>query len=299
MMIEIVEVSPRDGLQNESTVFSTAQKIGLINRAVGAGSKRIEVASFVRADRVPQMADAEAVIAAIDLPDDVTTIGLVLNHRGALRALESGVGELGAVCLATDTFAARNQGQTSIGSTEVAADIIRLARGEGRRAQATIGAAFGCPFEGEVSADHVVAMAERLAAAEPVEIAIADTIGVAVPDQVGRLVERIRAATGLPVRVHLHDTRGTGIANAWAAVQAGAATLDASIGGVGGCPFAPNATGNIATEDLLYLLDRSGIRTGYDLDRTIAAAQWLGDQMGRSLPGAVSRAGAFPKVGND
>jgi hydroxymethylglutaryl-CoA lyase len=295
--IEIVEVSPRDGLQNEHVLFSTAQKIALIQGAVAMGARRIEVASFVRADRVPQMADAEGVIAGLDLPDDVTTIGLVLNMRGALRALDTKIRELGAVCVATDSFAMRNQGQTSVGSTEIAAEIIRLARREGRRAQATIAVAFGCPFEGEVSADHVLALAEMLAAAAPVEIAIADTIGVAVPDQVGRLVERIGAATGLPVRVHLHDTRGAGIANAWAAAQAGAATLDASIGGIGGCPFAPGTTGNIATEDLIYLLDRSGVASGYDLDRAIAAAKWLGEQMGRSLPGAVSRAGAFPKGG--
>lgn len=294
--IEIVEVAARDGLQNEKQIFTTAQKVALIERMVGAGAKRIEVASFARPDRVPQMADAEAVIAALDLPDDVITIGLVMNKKGTLRALHTKVREVGAVCVASDSFAEANQGQTSSGSTEVAADVVRFATAEGRRAQATIGAAFGCPFEGEVDPAHVVDLAERIAEAGPTEIALADTIGVAVPGQVFDLVSRVREAVGgLPVRVHLHNTRNTGIANAWAAVQAGAATLDSSLGGIGGCPFAPNATGNIATEDLIYLLDRSGISTGYDLTRTIDAAAWLAGEMGRSLPGLVSRAGPFPK----
>jgi hydroxymethylglutaryl-CoA lyase len=293
--IEIVEVAPRDGLQNERQIFSTAQKVALIGRAVAAGARRIEVASFVRADRVPQMADAEAVVAALDLPSDVVTIGLVMNVAGARRALATDVGELGAVCVATDSFAQRNQGQTSRGSARSAADIVRLANAERRRAQVTIGAAFGCPFEGEVDPAHVVALAQEVADAGPVEIAVADTVGVAVPHQVTDLVGRLRAALGaMPIRVHLHNTRNTGIANAWAAVEAGAATLDASLGGIGGCPFAPAATGNIATEDLLYLLDRSGVATGYDLDCTIDAARWLAGEMGRDLPALVSRAGSFP-----
>lgn len=294
-MVEIVEVAPRDGLQNERMLFSVPQKVALIERAILAGARRIEVASFVRADRVPQMADAEAVIAALNLPDDVITIGLVMNKKGALRALETQVKEIGTVAVASDSFAHANQGQTSLESADVAADVIRFARGEGRRAQATIGAAFGCPFEGAVPPDRVLALAERIAEAGPHEIALADTIGVAVPDEVGALVERVGQVTGLPVRVHLHDTRGTGIANAWAAVQAGAATLDASLGGIGGCPFAPTATGNIATEDLVYLLDRSGVQHGYDLDKTIEAVRWLSDVMGRALPGAASRAGGFPE----
>jgi hydroxymethylglutaryl-CoA lyase len=299
-MIEIVEVSARDGLQNEKQIFTTEAKIELINRMVAAGAKRIEVASFARPDRVPQMADAEAVIAGLNLPDDVITIGLVMNKKGALRALETKVLELGAVCVASDSFAQRNQGQTSLESAEMAADVIRFARGEGRRAQVTIGASFGCPFEGEVSADHVVEMAKRLADADPVEIAIADTIGVGVPAQVGDLVGRVKDAIGgIPVRVHLHNTRNTGIANAWAAVEAGATTLDSSVGGIGGCPFAPAATGNIATEDLLYLLRRSGVETGLDLAKTIEAAAWLSGQMGGPLPALVSRAGDFPAAKAD
>ncbi|WP_309611730.1 hydroxymethylglutaryl-CoA lyase [Sphingomonas sp.] len=297
-MIEIVEVGPRDGLQNEQMLFTTAQKIALIDRAVAAGSKRIEVASFVRADRVPQMADAEAVIAGLSLPADVVTIGLVMNDRGLDRALRTSVHEVGAVAVATDAFAAANQGQTSRESATVAARIIARARAEGRRAQATIAGAFGCPFEGEVDPAHVVALVEEVAAAGPHEIAIADTIGVAVPGQVTDLIGRLQdRLPGFPIRVHLHNTRNTAIANAWAAIQAGATTLDAALGGIGGCPFAPNATGNVATEDLLYLCRRSGIATGYDLDATIAAAQWMSDQFGRPLPAMVSRAGPFPKRG--
>ena len=294
--VEIVEVSARDGLQNEKQVlFSTAQKIALIERMVAAGAKRLEVASFVRADAVPQMADAEAVIAGLSLPDDVITIGLVMNKRGAFRALGTRVHELGAVCVASDSFAKANQGQTSLESVAVAADIVAFARQEGRRAQVTIGAAFGCPFEGEVSPDHVLAMASRIAEAGPVEIALADTVGVAVPGQVFELVSRVRGVIGsLPIRVHLHNTRNTGYANAVAAIEAGAATLDASVGGIGGCPFAPRATGNIATEDLLYLLHRSGISTGLDLDATIETARWLAGEFARDVPGLLSRSGTFP-----
>jgi len=293
--VEIVDVSARDGLQNEKQIFSTAQKIALINRAVAAGARRIEIASFVRADRVPQMADAEAVIAGLSLPDDIVTIGLVMNKKGALRALETDIRQIGAVCVASDTFAERNQGQTCEQSVDIAIDIVRLCTSMGRPAQVTIAAAFGCPFEGEVPAERVLAMATRLAEAGPVEIALADTIGVGVPAQVHALVERVKAAVApLPIRVHLHNTRNTGYANAWAAVQAGAATLDAAIGGIGGCPFAPNATGNISVEDLLYMLDRSGVATGYDLDKSIETALWLGAEMNRPVPALLSRAGPFP-----
>lgn len=293
--VEIVEVSARDGLQNEKLHFSTAAKIELITRMAATGVRRMEVASFVRPDRVPQMADAEAVIAGLDLPDDVITVALVMNKKGLFRALETPIHEIGAVTIATDSFAQRNQGQTSDESLGIAADIVSLATREGRRGQATIAAAFGCPFEGEVSRERVVRMAEVLAATSPVEIALADTIGVAVPAEVFELVGRVREAIApIPVRVHLHNTRNTGIANAWAAIEAGARTLDSSVGGIGGCPFAPQATGNIATEDLLYLLDRSGVASGVSLERTIEAAHWLSRQFGRDLPGLVSRAGDFP-----
>jgi hydroxymethylglutaryl-CoA lyase len=290
--IEIVEVSARDGLQNKTVVFTTAQKIALIGRAAPPGARRIEVASFVRADRVPQMADAEAVLDGLTPSRDVTTIGRVMNERGARRALATRVDELGAVTVAIDAFPHANQGQTSRQSAQVAADVIHWATGEGRRAQATIRAAFGCPPEGEVDPAHVVALAETTAAAGGVEVALTETIGVAVSDQVAELVGRSR---DLPIRVHLHNTRGTGVANAWAAIDACAATLDAAFGGIGGCPFAPAATGNIATEELLYMLDRSGIATGCDLDRTIATACWPGEEKGPTLPGLVARAGKFPQ----
>ena len=293
--IEIVEVGPRDGLQNESVLFSTAQKLQMIERAIEAGVRRIEVASFVNPKLVPQMADAEAVSAGLVRRDDVTYIGLVLNKRGALRAIEAGLNELGAVCAASDGFAIRNQGQTSDESLAMCCEVVRLARQEGRRAQITISTAFGCPFDGEVDPQRVVDMAKIGAAAGPVEIAIADTIGVAAPRDVADLVARVKTAIApLPVRVHFHNTRNTGLANVWAAVTAGAKTVDASLGGLGGCPFAPRATGNVPTEDVIYMLERSGYHTGLDLNRVIDAAEWLTRNMGRDLPGMVSKAGTFP-----
>lgn len=297
--IELVEVSPRDGLQNESRLVDVPDKVSLIRRALDAGVRRIEVASFVNPAKVPQMADAEAVVAA--LPDgDYVYIGLVLNRRGALRALATKVHQLGAVCVATDSFAMRNQGQTSDQSLDIACEVVGIARAAGRSAQITIAAAFGCPFEGEVEHDRVIAMARRAAASGAVEVALADTIGVAVPPYVTALVAKVRAAIApLPVRVHLHNTRNTGLANVWAAVGAGAATIDASLGGLGGCPFAPGAAGNVPTEDVVYLLERSGIATGIDLDRLIAGATWFTDIMGRPLPGMVSRAGRFPPASTD
>lgn len=296
--IEMVEVSPRDGLQNEPGFFPTADKIELIGRAIAAGSKRIEVASFVHPGRVPQMADAEAVIAALPKRDakDVTYIGLVLNKRGALRALETQVHELGAVISASDGFGTRNQGRTSDETLEDAIEIIRLAKEHGRSAQATISVAFGCPFDGEIAPSRVADLARRVAAAGPREIAIADTIGVGVPNQVKAVMAAVKAAVpGMPIRVHFHDTRNTAVANAWAAVESGATTIDASIGGIGGCPFAPNATGNVASEDVQYMLQRSGVETGIRLDGLIETAKWLTVKMNRQLPGLVSRAGGFPK----
>jgi hydroxymethylglutaryl-CoA lyase len=293
--IEIVEVGPRDGLQNESVMFSTEQKLDMIARAIDAGVRRIEVASFVNPKLVPQMADAEAVSAGLERRNDVTYIGLVLNKRGALRAIAAGLAELGAVCAASDGFAIRNQGQTSDESLAMCCEVVRLARQEGKRAQITISTAFGCPFDGEVDPQRVVDMAKIAAAAGPIEIAIADTIGVAGPRDVAELVAKVKSAIApLPVRVHFHNTRNTGLANVWAAVTAGAKTVDASLGGLGGCPFAPRATGNVPTEDVVYMLERSGYHTGLDLNRVIGAAEWLTRNMGRDLPGMVSRAGNFP-----
>lgn len=299
--IEIVEVGPRDGLQNEKVVFSTDAKLKLISDCIAAGARRIEVASFVHPKRVPQMADAEAVIAALPDRKDVEYIGLVLNKRGYLRALETreggarGVDEVGCVAIATDTFADKNQGQTSAESAEIAADICRLARRDGLSAQVTLSAAFGCPFEGKVDPQKVIDLALIVAEAEPREIAIADTIGVGVPAQVTDLMGRLQEAVpGIPLRAHFHNTRNTGIANAWAAVEAGITTLDASLGGMGGCPFAPKATGNIATEDLIYMLEQSGVETGLDLKALIAGTTHLQDHLGRVPPAMVAQAGGFP-----
>jgi hydroxymethylglutaryl-CoA lyase len=293
--IEIVEVGPRDGLQNESVLFSTPQKLELIGRALDAGVRRIEAASFVNPKLVPQMADAEAVSAGLPRREGVVFIGLVLNKRGALRAIESGMDELGAVCAASDGFATRNQGMTSDASLAMCCDVVRLARAHSRRAQITISTAFGCPFDGEVDPSRVVEMARTAAQAGPVEVAVADTIGVASPGEVSTLIARVAAAIKpLPVRAHFHNTRNTGLANVWAAVQAGVTTIDASLGGIGGCPFAPRATGNVPTEDVAYMLSRSGYDTGLDLERLIGSARWLAAAMGRDVPGMLSRAGAFP-----
>lgn len=296
--IEFVEVGPRDGLQNEKALIATADKLALINHAIAAGARRIEVTSFVNPKKVPQMADADDVCAGLPDRDDVTYIGLVMNLRGAERALATGrINQLGAVCVATDRFAMANQGQTSDESVEAAKAIVALARQHGRTAQVTIGAAFGCPFEGEVSEDRVVKMAARLAEAGPVEVALADTIGVGNPAHVARLVERIRQAINpLPVRVHFHNTRNTGLANVWAAVLAGATVIDGSLGGLGGCPFAPGAAGNVPSEDVVYMLERAGIATGMDLARMIEASRWLAGVMDRKLPGMVAQAPVFPKI---
>ena len=294
--IEFVEVGPRDGLQNEAVQIATSDKLKLIAHAVDAGARRIEVTSFVNPKKVPQLADAEAVCAGLPSRADVTFIGLVMNARGAERAIATGrINQLGAVAVASDRFAMANQGQTSAGSVDAAREIIAMARAAGVTAQATIGAAFGCPFEGEIAEDHVVAMAERIAEAGPVEIALADTIGVGNPAHVARLVERVREAISpLPVRVHFHNTRNTGLANVWAAVQAGASVVDASLGGLGGCPFAPGAAGNVPSEDVVYMLERAGIATGMDLDRLVAASGWLSQVIGRKLPGMVAQAPTFP-----
>ena len=296
--IEFVEVGPRDGLQNEREAISTAAKIQLIERSIAAGARRIEVTSFVNPTRVPQMADAEAVCAALPERSDVTFIGLVMNDRGAERAIATGrINQLGAVAVATDRFAIANQGQTSDESVDAAKAIIARARDAGLTGQVTIGASFGCPFEGEVSEARVVAMARRLAEAGPVEIALADTIGVADPVQVARLVAAVRAAIDpLPVRVHFHNTRGTGLANVWVAVEAGARVVDASLGGLGGCPFAPGAAGNVPSEDVVYMLERAHIATGMDLDQLIADSAWLSEVMGRKLPGMVAQAPRFPQA---
>lgn len=298
--LQIVEVGPRDGLQNEPDIVSTADKLALIGRMIDAGARRLEVASFVHPQRVPQMADAEAVIAGLPDRADVSYIGLTLNKRGVLRALATreggkrGVDEIGCVIVATDTFGQKNQGQTVAEGIAEASEMIRFAKDNGLIAQVTISAAFGCPFEGDVPPQRIVDIAKAVLEAGPAEIALADTIGVGVPAQVtdlyGRLAEFVPSDVRL--RAHFHNTRGTGIANAWAAIQAGVQVLDSSLGGLGGCPFAPKATGNIATEDLIYLAERSSIDHGMDLDAVIAANRWMAEILGRELPSLVARAAA-------
>ncbi len=293
--VQIVEVGPRDGLQNEKDLLSTHAKVEFINRLIAAGVKRLEVASFVNPKKVPQMADAEELLKRLPRPTDVTYIGLVLNRRGCERALAAGCHEIGMVVVASDTFNQRNQGVTTKQSVEAWFDIAAAARAAGARVQVTLSAAFGCPFEGEIAAERVVELARRVADACPNELALADSIGVAAPSQVTDLIERVRAALpNMPVRCHFHNTRNTGIANAYAALEAGVQSLDASLGGIGGCPYAPAATGNIATEDLLYMLDRMGVATGIDLPGLIECSRWLQSQLGRPVPGMLIKAGGFP-----
>lgn len=295
--VTLMEVSPRDGLQNEAELLPTEAKLALIEDALAAGLRRIEVASFVHPERVPQMADAEAVCAGLPQRGDVGYTGLVLNRPGVARAVATGrLDEIGMVAVASDAFGRRNQGMGAEESVDVACEVLAEAKAAGLRAQVTIAVAFGCPFEGEVPEERVLALVERLAAVEPDEVALADTIGVAVPSQVLSLFPALREVLGpaVPLRAHFHDTRGTAVANAFAALQAGVEVLDASIGGIGGCPFAPKATGNVATEDLLYLFSRMGIETGVSLDGVLAAADRLEARLGRPVPGRVHRAGGFP-----
>lgn len=294
--VEIVEVSARDGLQNEATLLSTETKVELVSRCVAAGVRRVEAVSFVNPRRVPQMADAEAVMAALPRRWDVSYIGLVLNRRGLDRALAAGVDEVNAVVVATETFSRRNQAMSVDRAVDAWLDIAREARAAGVRASVTIAASFGCPFEGEVSATVVAELVERVAAGSPDEIALADTIGVGVPAQVRRLVDTAAAAApGVRLRAHFHNTRNTGVANALAAAEAGVSVLDASAGGIGGCPFAPAATGNIGTEDLLYALHRSGFETGIDLVAMAMTGSWICAQLGKDeAPSVLGRAGPFP-----
>jgi hydroxymethylglutaryl-CoA lyase len=296
--VEVVEVGPRDGLQNEPVALGLSAKIEFIERLLAAGVRRLEVASFVNPKRVPQMADADALMRALPRRADVTYIGLVLNRRGFDRAVEAGCPEVGMVVVASDTFNQRNQGATTEESLGVWKEIARAAHAAGVRPQVTISAAFGCPFEGEVPAARVVDLARRVAEDNPSEIALADTIGVAVPSQVTDLIAAVREAVpGVSLRCHFHNTRNTGIANAYAAVTAGVSALDASLGGIGGCPFAPAATGNIPTEDLVYMLERMGVRTGLDLDGLLETTRWMQTQLGRPVPGMVVKAGGFPRPG--
>ncbi len=293
--VELVEVSPRDGLQNESEILDTESKVELINRAVAAGIRRLEAVSFVNPKRVPQMADAEAVLAALPECDGVTYIGLALNRRGLDRAVAAGCKEINYALVASDAFSQRNQGTTVFEGVEVWHDIAGAAREAGLRCSLTVSVAFGCPFQGEVAPEIVLELIDRCAGPDTYEISLADTIGVAVPSQVADMVGEVRRRVpGARLRCHFHNTRNTGIANAYAAVEAGADALDASIGGIGGCPFAPAATGNIPSEDLIYMLNRMGIETGVDVEGLIETAKWLEGRLGRAVPAMLGRAGNFP-----
>ena len=295
MRIEIVDVGPRDGLQNEDKTLAPEIRAELCNRLAAAGLPRIEAASFVNPKRVPQMAGAEEVLAALDRHPKTVYAGLVLNERGYERAVEAGVDEVRYAFPVTETFAGKNQNTTVADATELASRLVERARLDGVRVSITLSAAFGDPFEGKVEPGHVLDIAAKVAEAKPDEIILADTIGVGVPSQVRNLVGGV-SRHGIATGCHFHDTRNTGIANAAAAVEAGATVLDASVGGTGGCPFAPRATGNIATEDLVYLLHGMGYETGIELGALVEVASWLAGQLGKELPGQVYKAGVFEPV---
>jgi hydroxymethylglutaryl-CoA lyase len=274
----------------------TAAKIEFIERLIDAGLRRLEVTSFVNPKKVPQMADAEQVLAGLNKRADVRYVGLVLNHKGFERAVAAGCNEIGMAVVASDTFNRRNQGVGTEESIAAWLEIAKAAHAAGVRPQVTVSAAFGCPFEGEISVDRVIDVAKRVAEANPYEVAFADTIGVGVPSQVTEILTRAREALpGVRLRAHFHNTRNTGLANAYAAVVAGVSALDSSAGGIGGCPFAPAATGNIPTEDLVYMLERMGVSTGIDLDKLLATGEWLQQTLGRNVPGMLLKAGGFPK----
>ena len=281
----LCDVGPRDGLQNEPDVLAPAVRAELVNRLAGAGLKRIEAVSFVRDDLVPQMAGAEEVVAAIEPQAGVEYSGLVLNEQGYERVKATTLNRLNVTLAATESFSQRN---ANASVDEAAARVERILAAADRPATVTISVAFGCPFEGPVDPGAVLALAERFRGAD--EVVLADTIGVATPRQVRALTEQV-AALGGTAGGHFHNTRNTGYANAIAALEGGATVLDASVGCLGGCPFAPRATGNIATEDLVYLLEGDGVKTGVDLDALVQVAQWLEEVLGRELPGQVYRSG--------
>ncbi|MEX0675002.1 MAG: hydroxymethylglutaryl-CoA lyase, partial [Gaiellaceae bacterium] len=288
--VTLCDVGPRDGLQNEPDVLAPAVRAELVNRLGAAGLPRVEAVSFVRADLVPQMEGAEEVVAALERREGTEYSGLVLNEQGYERLRATPLDRVNCTLAATESFSRRN---ANASVEQAVARVNAILAAADRPCTVTVSVAFGCPFEGEVDPGRVVELCGRLTAAS--ELVLADTIGVAIPGAVRRLVERV-AELGRPVGFHGHDTRHTGVASAWAAVEAGASVLDASVGGLGGCPFAPRATGNVATEDVVYLLEREGVETGVDLEGLIGVAEWLEGVLGRTLPGRVYRAGPFPKV---
>ena len=294
--VEIIEVSPRDGIQNESKILSLKTKLELIQRGIDAGLRRFEVTSFVNPKRVPQMADADDLAAGLPRTTGARFIGLTLNARGFDRAMAANLDEANFVVVASNTFNQRNQGVPTQDSIKAFAQSNANRNGT-IDVGVTIAAAFGCPFEGEISINRLMHVVEGCMAHDPFELALADTIGVASPKDVKERVAAVKNAfPNVRLRLHLHNTRNTGFANAWAGLEAGVSSLDASFGGVGGCPFAPKATGNIATEDLTYMLDRAGVQTNVSLDKAIEAAEWLEKQLGKTVPGMVMKAGGFPII---
>ncbi len=293
---EIIDVSPRDGLQNEATLLTTETKVELITRLAGAGVKRLEATSFVHPKAVPAMADAEDVMASVPRNRGVSYIGLVLNRRGLERAIAAGCDEVNYAVVVTDTFSQRNQGTTTEAGVGVWKDIARSAREAGIRPSLVVSAAFGCPFEGEVPVGRVVEVVEACLDEPPARLSLADTIGVAVPTDVTERFEAVMPSIPDTVQLgtHFHNTRGTGLANVVAALEMGITSFDASLGGLGGCPFAPNATGNIVTEDLAYMLTRMGFDTGLDLDALADIAEWIKQYLPDSVVGLYHRAGPFP-----
>ena len=289
----ICDVGPRDGLQNEARILAPGVRAELCQRLASAGVPRIEAVSFVNPVRVPQMAGAEEVLAALKAEPGVVHAGLILNERGYERARATGIEEVHYAFPVTDEFCARNQNTTVAEAIALARRLTSRAKDDGIRITITLGASFGCPFEGRVEPSHVVDVARRVVESEPDELAFADTIGVGVPTQVREIVVAA-VKLGPVVGCHFHNTRNTGYVNAMAAVESGATVLDASLGGTGGCPFAPNATGNISTEDLVYLLHGTGHATGIDLDAMLEHATWLAEQLGKDLPGQLYKAGNFP-----
>jgi len=294
--VSILEVGPRDGLQSEPEILPTEIKKEFITRTINAGIKKIEVTSFVHPKKVPQMADAEKLVESLPDRDDVTYIGLIMNQRGFERARDCGIDEVGMVIVSTDTYNMKNQNVVTQQSIDNWLDIASSAKSAGIRTSVVIACSFGCPYEGEVDPEHIATIAEQILKGEPDVIGLADSVGVAVPNQVKTTFSLIKdLAPTIPLRTHLHNTRNTGLANAAAAVEAGVSIIDASTGGIGGCPFAPKATGNIPTDDLLYMLDRSGIETGVNLKEIVKTTDWLETQLGRPVPAMVPKAGIFPE----
>jgi|TARA_B110001454_G_scaffold10159_1_gene9569 hydroxymethylglutaryl-CoA lyase len=294
--VSLLEVGPRDGLQSEPKILPTDVKRDFIIKTMDAGIKQIEVTSFVHPKKVPQMADAEKLVESLPDRDDVSYIGLIMNQRGFERARDCGIDEVGMVIVSTDTYNMKNQNVVTQESIDNWLRIASDAKSAGIRTNVIIACSFGCPYEGEVDPELIASIAEKVLEGEPNILGLADSVGVAVPNQVKKTFSLIKElAPNIPLRTHLHNTRNTGLANAAAAIEAGVTIIDASTGGIGGCPFAPKATGNIPMDDLLYMLDRSGIETGVNLKKIVSNSEWLEEKLEHSVPAMVPKAGIFPE----